>query len=1040
MTKRKYLCFKKGGIFIKKKLTLILLILFVLVTISCVSAADDNQTDEIVTIDEDSINEEILTDENTETGTFSDFVAEMTASGPGKTFELTKDYTYNPETDSAYSTGMPIGITSLVIDGKGHTLSGNGQAGIIRDDSETNLIFKNIIFANANKNDDNFAALHIHRSATVINCTFLNNDRDGVYISDKGDIIGCTFINNSKRGAIIGYGTVEDCKFINNHERGLEVGGIGNLRGYVKNCTFENNTAKKGAGLQVANGITVEDCTFIRNSASEQGGAIYLYFTEESLNIVNCTFINNTAPLGPAFVIDNYPWTISNSTFENNDITLKKRRSSMIILGAEIKNSKFVNSKIINNLGNLTLSNNTMVNGYIENNGTILTQVYLYVPNYTQHSNGTQILAILTDDNGNSIHSDPSILNYFNIKVNDEALNTMEQVQINGMWFFKVSENLENGNYPVSIELIDPNAFEKSYDTCTITPGTLKVADIANYTELQNKINSEDNLIILENDYALFLPEEFIFENGINIDKDNVIIDGQGHTINGTSMAKFFTITGNNVTLKNIIFTDGFSANAGLITAYNYLCIENCTFANNKDEKGILYIKGNANVTDSRFENNHAESGVIITEGLLNITNSNFTGNIVDEGNTDIILIDEGSAIIAHNIPEDLKAEHIVYLTVDPVYSDYYPMDVKITAHITCEGNKMNTGNVQVSINGANYTQPVNNGMAILSLPNLEAGEYSVKVTFQGGDNYSSPSQSIKFTINKYSTMTIANDATLNINKDETYTVTVTDGFKPISGGRVNLIIDNETIASAVTDSNGIAKFQLPSSLLKTLGLGTHDMICGFEGDSYNAASGTLAKLTITKENIQIAAKSGSYNINYGGKYSITLKDSAGKTISGEKVTFTLNGKAIGTVTTDANGVATITLTSKILKAAKAGSKNLAISYGGNSKYNPASKTVKVTVNKESVKITAKKKTFKKAVKTKKYAITLKNSKGKAVKKAKVTIKVNGKTYKATTNAKGKATFKITKLTKKGKHTATVTYKTTATYKAASKKVIITIK
>jgi hypothetical protein len=40
--------------------------------------------------------------------------------------------------------------------------------------------------------------------------------------------------------------------------------------------------------------------------------------------------------------------------------------------------------------------------------------------------------------------------------------------------------------------------------------------------------------------------------------------------------------------------------------------------------------------------------------------------------------------------------------------------------------------------------------------------------------------------------------------------------------------------------------------------------------------------------------------------------------------------------------------------------------------------------------------------------------------KVKVTVKVNKKTYTAYTNTKGQATFKLTKLTKKGKYAATV--------------------
>ena len=88
----------------------------------------------------------------------------------------------------------------------------------------------------------------------------------------------------------------------------------------------------------------------------------------------------------------------------------------------------------------------------------------------------------------------------------------------------------------------------------------------------------------------------------------------------------------------------------------------------------------------------------------------------------------------------------------------------------------------------------------------------------------------------------------------------------------------------------------------------------------------------------------------------------------------------------------------------------------------------------------ASKKTFKLKVKTKKYDITLKDNNGKAIKKAKVTIKINGKTYKATTNAKGKATFKITKLTKKGTFKATVKFASNSYYNAISKNVKITVK
>ena len=104
----------------------------------------------------------------------------------------------------------------------------------------------------------------------------------------------------------------------------------------------------------------------------------------------------------------------------------------------------------------------------------------------------------------------------------------------------------------------------------------------------------------------------------------------------------------------------------------------------------------------------------------------------------------------------------------------------------------------------------------------------------------------------------------------------------------------------------------------------------------------------------------------------------------------------------------------------------------------PAKTTTK-KVTKKATKIIAKNKKFKAKTKVKKYTITLKAGKN-PVKKVQVTIKIGKKTYKAKTNNKGKATFKIKKLTKKGKYKAVIKFKGNKNYKASSKKVKITIK
>ena len=118
---------------------------------------------------------------------------------------------------------------------------------------------------------------------------------------------------------------------------------------------------------------------------------------------------------------------------------------------------------------------------------------------------------------------------------------------------------------------------------------------------------------------------------------------------------------------------------------------------------------------------------------------------------------------------------------------------------------------------------------------------------------------------------------------------------------------------------------------------------------------------------------------------------------------------------------------------------NVANTSGSSSNNNVASTSsnTKTDVSKKSVKLTAKSVTFK-VKKSKKYSVTLKSGKN-PVKKVKVTLKIKGKTYKATTNSKGKATFKI-KLTKKGTYKSTVTFTGDKSYNKVSKSIKIYVK
>ena len=161
-------------------------------------------------------------------------------------------------------------------------------------------------------------------------------------------------------------------------------------------------------------------------------------------------------------------------------------------------------------------------------------------------------------------------------------------------------------------------------------------------------------------------------------------------------------------------------------------------------------------------------------------------------------------------------------------------------------------------------------------------------------------------------------------------------------------------------------------------------------------------------------------------KYSVNVLH-GNETLTSGAVTFTIDNKEY--VGSWKDGSAYVNL-----KNLKPGDHFIITEYGQTLVKN------KITVKKATPKLTVKNKAFKVKTKTKKYTVTLKTNENKVLKNTKVAIKVNGKTYSAKTNSKGKATFKITKLNKVGKFSATVKSTATACFKSVSKKITINVK
>ena len=415
----------------------------------------------------------------------------------------------------------------------------------------------------------------------------------------------------------------------------------------------------------------------------------------------------------------------------------------------------------------------------------------------------------------------------------------------------------------------------------------------------------------------------------------------------------------------------------------------------------------------------------------IKYTSSNESVATVDK-NGIVTAVGEGRAIITLEVGDDeiyAKNSTTVTVTVSKINTT---ADVSIPENITVGDNStVNVilpadakGNVTVKVDGEVVdTVPVKDGNADVTIPSMSAGNHTVEIAYSGDGKYNPINETKEISVSK-------NDITpeITIPSDIEFGDNATVDIK-IPGdatGNVTLTVDGKVVGTVpVTD--GTASVKLPA-----LDAGNHTAEIDYSGDDkYKSASKTTT-IGIGKDSTNISAADVTATYKVDKYLVITLKDSKGNPLANATVTVDLN--TIKNYSTDENGQIKIKVSNLVPK-----SYNAKITFAGNNNYLGSDATAKVVVKKATPKITASNKMFKTTTKTKKYAIILKDNTGKPIRNAKVYLKVNGKTYKATTNSKGKATFKITKLSKTGTFKATVTYKGNKYYNKASKKVTVKV-
>lgn len=177
-----------------------------------------------------------------------------------------------------------------------------------------------------------------------------------------------------------------------------------------------------------------------------------------------------------------------------------------------------------------------------------------------------------------------------------------------------------------------------------------KPVRMENFKYLDGLIHSGENEIVLDADIFLDRDEEQDYAYGIDLDAKELVIDGNGHTVNARNRAQIFNCKGK-TTIKNITLKNGLSKSDGgaVINWRGNLTIVEATFIGNYagDNGGAISNYGDVlNIIKSTFIKNSSqyqqsgEGGAIYNgRGDLNIAESNFIKNTANKGGSVYIML-----------------------------------------------------------------------------------------------------------------------------------------------------------------------------------------------------------------------------------------------------------------------------------------------------------------------------------------------------------------------------------------------------------------